>query len=82
MPAQTALHRIAEDPGTIQPIATPFQTSLPGLTCQRHNETEAGFLRLKVTKDKIVCDCYATGFNGFPQRAKERRETLVARRRS
>jgi hypothetical protein len=50
------MHRIVKDPSTGENIVVPFQTSLPDVTLAAYNETEPGFLRLKVTKTSITSE--------------------------
>jgi hypothetical protein len=67
-----AMHRIANDPSTGQKIVAPFQTSLPDVTLSYYNDTEPGFLRLKVTKTGIDCEYYTIDFEDNPQGVRDR----------
>jgi Calcineurin-like phosphoesterase len=61
-----AMHKIAKN------IVVPFQTSLPDVTLAAYNETEPGFLRIKVTKTNIGCEYYTIDFDDNPQGVKDR----------
>jgi hypothetical protein len=66
-----ALHTIAKDPSTGEKIAVPFRTSLPGVTLTAYNDTEPGFLRLKVSEADITCEYYTTDFQDNPQGVRD-----------
>ena len=55
------MHKIAKG------ITVPFQTSLPDVAIAAYNDTELGFLRLKVTKASIGCEYYTIDFQDKPQ---------------
>ncbi len=69
---QRALHQVGKDPKTGNKIATPFQTSLPDVTLAAYNDTEPGFLRLKVTKKAIVVEYHTIDFTDAPQGVKDK----------
>ena len=73
-----ALHKIAKDPNTGDKIATPFQTALPDVTLAAYNDTEPGFLLLKVTKSEITCEYYTIDFQGNPQGVRDRFTVPIA----
>jgi Calcineurin-like phosphoesterase len=58
-----AMHKVVKDPATGRKIAAPFQTSRPDVKLEAFNDTEPGFLHIKVTKKAISCDYYSTDFN-------------------
>jgi 3',5'-cyclic AMP phosphodiesterase CpdA len=58
-----AMHKVVKDPVTGRKIAAPFQTSRPDVKLEAFNDTEPGFLCIKVTKKAISCDYYSTDFN-------------------
>jgi hypothetical protein len=60
-----AMHKIAKN------IVVPFQTSLPDVTLAAYNETEPGFLRIKVTRANIDCEYYTIDFDDNPQGVKD-----------
>ena len=66
-----AMHRIAKDPSTGQKIATPFNTSLPDVKLEAYNDTEPGFLRIKVTKKAISCEYYTMDFTDQPKGVRD-----------
>jgi Calcineurin-like phosphoesterase len=66
-----AMHRIAKDPSTGEKIAAPFQTSVPDVTLAAYNDTEPGFLRLKVTKSTITGEYYTIDFEDKPQGTRD-----------
>ena len=68
---ERALHKIAKDPNTGDKIATPFPTSLPDVTLAAYNDTEPGFLLLKVSRSEIACEYYTTDFQGNPQGVRD-----------
>jgi hypothetical protein len=72
--SERAMHKVAKDPTTGQKISTahPFQTSLRDVTLQKYNDTEPGFLRIKVTKTTIQSEYYTNDFNDMPQGVKDR----------
>jgi hypothetical protein len=63
--SERAMHKIA------QGITVPFQTSLPDVTLAAYNDTEPGFLRLKVTKASIDCKYYTIDFQDKPQGVRD-----------
>jgi predicted phosphodiesterase len=63
--SERALHKIAKE------ITAPFQTSLADVTLAACNDTEPGFLRLKVTKASIACEYYTIDFQNNPQGVKD-----------
>jgi hypothetical protein len=65
--SERAMHRVAKDPSTGKKIKAPFQTSLPDLTLAAYNDTQPGFLRLKVTKTTITCEYYIIDFQDTPK---------------
>jgi len=65
--SERAMHRIAKDPSTGEKIVVPFQTSLPDVTLAAYNDTEPGFLRLKVTTTTITSEYYTIDFQDKPQ---------------
>jgi len=69
--SQRAMHRVVKDPDTGKPLVTPFQTSLADVTLAAYNDTEPGFLKLKVTKTEINCEYYTINFQGSPQGVKD-----------
>jgi hypothetical protein len=69
--SERAMHRIAKDPSTGEKILVPFQTSLPDVTLAAYDNTEPGFLRLKVTKTAINCEYYTIDFQGKPQGTRD-----------
>ena len=60
-----AMHKIAKG------ITVPFQTSLPDVSLAAFNDTEPGFLRLKVTKASIACEYYTIDFQDKPQGVRD-----------
>jgi hypothetical protein len=68
---ERALHKIAKDPNTGDKIATPFPTLLPDVTLAAYNDTEPGFLLLKVSRSEIACEYYTTDFQGDPQGVRD-----------
>ena len=69
-----AMHKIALDPATKKPIKAPIQTARPDVKFETYNEIEPGFLRLTVTKQKIVGEYFTLDFNGI---AKGVRDTFT-----
>jgi len=69
--SERAMHRIAKDPSTGEKIAAPFETSLPDVTLATYNDTEAGFLRLKVTKSTITGEYFTIDFLDNPTGVKD-----------
>jgi hypothetical protein len=59
------MHKIAKE------ITVPFQTSLPDVMLAAYNDTEPGFLRLKVTKATIACEYYTIDFQDNPQGVRD-----------
>ena len=70
--SERALHKVVKDPATGKPIQTPFATSLPDVTLAFYNDTEAGFLRFKVTKESIACEYYTIDFQDNPKGVRDR----------
>ena len=66
-----AMHKLAKDPSTGQRIAAPFQTSRPEVKLEAANDTEPGFLRIKVTKKKITGEYYTIDFEDNPLGVKD-----------
>jgi hypothetical protein len=60
------MHKIGKDPSSEKKIAAPFQTSRTEVKLEAFNDTEPGFLRLKVTKKTIRGKYYAIDFNDTP----------------
>lgn len=71
--SERAMHKVAKDPATGQKISTahPFQTKLPDVTLQAYNDTEPGFLRLKVTKKTIRVEYYTIDFSDAPKGVRD-----------
>src|SRR5205085_10823761 len=69
-----AMHKIALDPATKKRIKAPIQTARPDVKFETYNEIEPGFLRLTVTKQKIVGEYFTLDFNGI---AKGVRDTFT-----
>ena len=69
-----AMHKIALDPATKKRINAPIQTARPDVKFETYNEIEPGFLRLTVTKQKIVGEYFTLDFNGI---AKGVRDTFT-----
>ena len=65
--SERALHKIAKDPATGQKIKTPFATSLQGVKLEKYNDTEPGFLRIKVTEETILGEYFAMDFQDNPK---------------
>ena len=65
------MHKLAKDPSTGQRIAAPFQTSRPEVKLEASNDTEPGFLRIKVTKKKITGEYYTIDFEDNPLGVKD-----------
>jgi hypothetical protein len=65
--SERAMHRIAKDPTTSEKITVPFQTSLQDVTLAAYNDTEPGFLRLRVTKSTITGEYYTIDFQDNPK---------------
>lgn len=61
------MRRIVTDPDTGEKITTPVQTTISDVTLAAYNDTEPGFLRIKVTKDAIKGDYYTIDFQGNEQ---------------
>src|SRR5215831_2056924 len=57
-----SMHRIVTDPDTGEKIATPVQTTMWDVTLNAYNDTEPGFLRLKVTKTAVGIEYYTVDF--------------------
>lgn len=66
-----AMHKISLDPATKKPIKAPIQTARPDVKFEAYNEIEAGFLRLTVTKQKIVGEYFTLDFNGIAQGVRD-----------
>jgi 3',5'-cyclic AMP phosphodiesterase CpdA len=60
-----ALHKLQRDSNK-QPIKTPFNTLLHGLSLQSYNEHEPGFLRLTATSDTLTGEFFTVPFDGEP----------------
>jgi hypothetical protein len=69
--SERALHKISKDPSTGRTIAAPFQTSLADVTLAAFNDTEPGFLRLKVTKAAITAEYYTIDFQDKPKGVRD-----------
>ena len=69
-----AMHKISVDPATKKPIKAPIQTARADVKFEAYNEVEAGFLRLTVTKQKIVGEYFTLDFSGV---AKGVRDTFT-----
>jgi predicted phosphodiesterase len=69
--SERAMHRVAKDPSTGEKIAAPFQTSLTDVTLATYNDTEPGFLRLKVTNTTIAGEYYTIDFQDNPQGVRD-----------
>jgi hypothetical protein len=69
--SERAMHRIVKDPSTGEKIAAPFETSLPDVTLAAYNDTEPGFLRLKVTKSTITGEYFTIDFQDNPTGVKD-----------
>jgi 3',5'-cyclic AMP phosphodiesterase CpdA len=63
--------RIVRDPDTGEKIVTPVQTTLPDVTLNAYNDTEPGFLRVKVNKTAITVEYYTVDFEGNPQGVRD-----------
>lgn len=72
--SERAMHKVAKDPATGHkiPDSRPFATSLPHVTLEAYNDTEPGFLRLKVTKKSIAGEYFTIDFNDQPQGVRDR----------
>jgi Calcineurin-like phosphoesterase len=70
--SERAMHRIAKDPATGEKVVTPFQTSLPDVALAAFNDTEPGFLRLKVTETSLTGEYYTIDFQDNPQGVRDR----------
>jgi hypothetical protein len=66
-----ALHKISKDPATGEKIVAPLQTSRPDVKLAAYNDTEPGFLRLKVTTKAISVEYYTIDFNDALQGVKD-----------
>jgi hypothetical protein len=63
----TAMHTIAKDPHTKQPLETPFKTARKDVTLAAYNDTQPGFLRMSVNEESISGEYYTIGFDGTAQ---------------
>jgi hypothetical protein len=69
--SERALHKVAKDPETHENLDAPLQTALPDVTLAAYNDTEPGFLRIKITQKQIQAEYYTIDFNDNPQGVRD-----------
>ena len=65
------MHQLAKSPATGQKIRTPFQTALNGVKLAAYNDSEPGFLRIKVTRKQIIGEYFTADFVGALQGVRD-----------
>jgi hypothetical protein len=63
--APRAMHQL-QTPTAGGKIATPFQTTVPGVTLEAYNDTDPGFLRVTVDKTTLKGEYFLVPFEGAP----------------
>jgi hypothetical protein len=75
-----ALHEVGQDLDTGKKPQAPFQTTLSDVTLEAYNDTQPGFLRIKITETGIDGDYYTMSFDDVAQGVSDRFSVALSRK--